>query len=317
MPDVVGLRPGEAADEPGLFDPAPFSRRLTPAREDLAADYLRGRVEAPRYASGTARQVAADALPIRRTPEPSGMQETQALFGEVFTVYDEAEGWAWGQSAFDDYVGYVEAAGLSPEVRTPTHRVTALRTYRYPEPDLKRPPVGLLPMNAKLAIEGTSEDGKYLREAGGAWVFAGHTAPMRDRAADPVAVMEAYLGTPYFWGGRTSLGLDCSGLIQQGYELAGLAIPRDADMQEAWFASAGRAEMIFEEGGARLWEEGALQRGDIVYWPGHTGVMVDAERMLHANATAMATTCDPLRPVAERLEREEGTAVSSIVRPAA
>ena len=292
-----------------------FDKRLTPARGDVAADYLEGRVPSARYVRGTAHQVTASVLPIRRTPEPDGAQETQMLFGEVFTVYDEADGWAWGQAVIDGYVGYVEADGLAAPVDVPTHRVTALRSYRYPEPDLKSSPLGLLSMNAKLAVTGQDDEGQWLSEARGGWVFASHTAPLPDAARDPVAVMEAFLGAPYFWGGRESLGLDCSGLIQNGYELAGLIPPRDADMQELWFRAPERGETLWQSGDERDWQDVPLRRGDLIYWPGHTGVMVDETHMLHANATSMAVTRDALVPFAEHLLADKDNPVTRLVRP--
>ena len=302
--------------------PGPFSARLTPARPDLAARYLEGRVEAERFADGTDHQVSVSVLPIRRAPRDDAMQETQALFGEVFTVYDEQDGWAWGQAAFDGYVGYVSADGLSAPVDVPTHRVRSLRSYRFPEPDLKAAPLGLLSMNAKLKVEETSEDGKWRREARGGWIFGDHLIALGDRLSDPVAIMEAFLGAPYFWGGRESLGLDCSGLIQNGYEAAGLPIPRDADMQEVFLSAPGRGEVLWtREAGADTdqgdegWRNLPLTRGDLIYWRGHTGVMVHEDAMLHANATHMAVTRDPLTEMVAHLNRKKDNPITRIVRP--
>ena len=296
--------------------PGPFSARLTPARPDLAASYLEGRVEAERFVPGEAGQVTASVLPLRREPRADAMQETQALFGEVFTVYEERDGWAWGQCAFDAYVGYVEARHLAEPTGVPTHRVRALRSFRFPAPDLKAAPLGLLSMNSKLTVTEASEDGKYVREARGGWLFADHLIGMGDRAADPVAVMEAFLGAPYFWGGRESLGLDCSGLIQNGYEAAGLPVPRDADMQEAYLSAPGRGEAIWTRGnGEGEWRDVPLARGDLIYWRGHTGVMVDERVMLHANATHMAVTRDDLAEMAAHLDRDKDNPLTRIVRP--
>ena len=297
--------------------PGPFSARLTPARPDVAAAYLEGKVEADRFVRGTDHQVTSSVLPIRREPHADAMQETQSLFGEVFTVYDEADGWAWGQAAFDGYVGYVETHGLSAPVDIPTHRVRALRSYRFPEPDLKSAPLGLLSMNAKLTLTGeVSDDGKWHREARGGWLFGDHLIARGDRAADPVAVMEAFLGAPYFWGGRESLGLDCSGLIQNGYELAGLPIPRDADMQEVFLGAEGCGEVLWTRGeSSGDWSDVDLARGDLVYWRGHTGVMADERHMLHANATHMAVTRDDLAAMIAHLDRDKDNPVTRIVRP--
>ena len=292
-----------------------FSARLTPARADVAAEYLRGKVVAERFTIGESRQVTAAVLPIRRTPEPDGMQETQALFGEAFTVYDEQGGWAWGQANIDGYVGYVLAEGLSAPVDVPTHRVTALRTYRFPEPDLKSAPLCLISMNSKLTVRGEAVEGKWLPDSRGGYVFAAHVAPMPDAVADPVAAAEAYVGAPYLWGGRESLGLDCSALIQNAYEAAGVLLPRDADMQEAHFCAPGRSEEIWvRKSEDDDWRGLALRRGDLVYWRGHTGLMTDEDTLLHANATHMAVTRDPILAITAHLD-EQGTAVTRIVRP--
>ncbi|MEM9988959.1 MAG: SH3 domain-containing protein, partial [Pseudomonadota bacterium] len=216
--------------------------RLTPARGDVAADFLKDQVDADRYDPGMAYQVSSSVLPLRRTPAPDGPQETQVLFGEIFTVYDEKDGWGWGQADFDNYVGYVDMAGLSAPVDAVTHRVTALRSYRFSAPNLKSAPLGLISMNAKLAI--AEEEGDYVRETRGGWLWRGHVAPMAERAADPVGVATKFLGAPYFWGGRESLGLDCSSLLQNAFEAAGQIIPRDTDLQEAYFSK--EREILWE-----------------------------------------------------------------------
>ena len=323
MTDTPRREPSPPPEGAPTTAPGVFAARLTPARPDLAARYLEGRVEADRFASGTEHQVTASVLPLRREPRDDAMQETQSLFGEVFTVYDEKDGWAWGQAAYDGYVGYVAAEGLSLPVDVPTHRVRALRSYRLPEPDLKAAPLGLLTMSAKLKITETSEDGKWRRESRGGWVFGDHLIALRDRLADPVAVMEAFLGAPYFWGGRESLGLDCSGLIQNGYEAAGLPVPRDADMQEVYLSAPGRGEAIWTRDAEddadgqtdESWRDVPLRRGDLVYWRGHTGVMVDEDVLLHANATHMAVTRDPLTEMVAHLNRKKDNPVTRIVRP--
>ncbi|WP_031554687.1 C40 family peptidase [Parvularcula oceani] len=291
-------------------------KRLLPARSDLAAEHLRGRVEAARFAEGRRRRVAQPALSIRREPRDGAGQETQALFGEGFTVYEETGGWAWGQAEFDGYVGYVRAEGLAEPKDAPTHRVAALRTYRYPKPDLKAPPLGLVSMNAKVAPGEPSEDGKFVSDGEGGWVVAAHLVPLAEGGEDPAAVAERFLGTPYFWGGRESLGLDCSGLIQNAYEACGVCVPRDADLQEAFFSRADHGEIVWERENAEArFTAAALRRGDLVYWRGHTGVMLDGQRLLHANATHMAVSVDDLRDVAAHLERDEDLPVTRIVRP--
>ncbi|MEO1310257.1 MAG: NlpC/P60 family protein [Pseudomonadota bacterium] len=273
-----------------------MDRRLTPARGDIAAAHLKGVVEAERYVDGTPMQISASVAPIRRTPADDGLQETQTLYGETFVVYDERDGWCWGQAAFDDYVGYVAAEALSHPVDPVTHRVSALRTYLYSEPDLKSAPFSLISMNAKLAVGDADASGKYLKTARGGWVHAGHVRPIGEREDDFVAVAERFLGAPYFWGGRESLGLDCSALVQNALEAAGVRAPRDTDMQ-----ISALGETVVGD-----WPDIALKRGDLVFWNGHVAIMTDGVRMIHANATHMCVSIDDARAFSERIREKEG-----------
>ena len=166
------------------------------------------------------------------------MLDSEALFGETLTLFDESEGWAWVQLARDGYVGYLPSEGLTAAVTTPTHRVAALRTYVYASPDIKTPPLALLSLNALLS--GAGEEGRFLALQSGGFVIAEHVRKLDEAARDFVDVALGFRGTPYLWGGRTSLGVDCSGLVQLASEAAGLSCPRDADMQANEVGQAAR-----------------------------------------------------------------------------
>jgi cell wall-associated NlpC family hydrolase len=263
--------------------------RTNAYRPDLAAEHLRGTVEAERYAAGERRQVASSVLPVRREPRFDAPLDTEVLHGETVTVYEEREGWAWVQLDHDGYVGYVPSAGLVADITAPSHRVSALRTYVFPEPDSKTPPLAMLSLNARIAV--AEPAGRYLRLETGGFVYARHAVLAGETADDFVAVAQSFLGTPYLWGGRTSVGLDCSGLVQLAAAAAGHAVPRDADMQA-------------EEAGQPVdWQQGAaLERGDLVFWEGHVGIMTSADEFLHANAYHMAVELEPFRDARERIK---------------
>ncbi|MGM0583356.1 MAG: C40 family peptidase [Pseudomonadota bacterium] len=263
--------------------------RLTPAREDLAAEHLRGEIAVPRYAAPRRARVARGVLPLRCRPG-AGPLDAELLYGTEVDVYEEADGLAWVQSARDGYVGYVPSDGLMESGLAPTHRVAATLTHLYPGPDLKAAPLEYLPLTAELS--GRIE-GDWLVTPHGC-VPARHVAPVETRAADWVAEAERFLGVPYLWGGSSALGIDCSALIQVARHSAGHACPRDSDMQ------AALGEPL--PGPA---PERGLRRGDLVFWRGHVGVMRDAETLLHANAHHMAVASERLAEAVARIAATE------------
>lgn len=274
--------------------------RRHPFRDDLAAESLRGVVEAGRYVRGAPRQVVAAALPLRRAPHDTATLDTEALHGETLVVFDERDGWAWVQLDHDGYVGYVPVGGLGDVSAPATHRVAVLRTYVFPEPDAKAPPLHMVSLNARVAV--ADGGGRYARLDTGGFVYASHLVPIGQYAPDFVAIAEGFLGAPYLWGGRTSVGLDCSGLVQLAAAAAGHSVPRDADMQEA-------------ETGVPLDIAGGvpLERGDLVFWEGHVGIMTSAEDFLHANAYHMAVEHEPFEKAKRRI-KDAGFEVTSARR---
>jgi cell wall-associated NlpC family hydrolase len=263
-----------------------FDRRMTLIHEGTAARALEGVVPAERYLDPTALQVAAASAPLRRQSDDGAEQETVLLFGERFEVLLEQDGFAFGQLARDGYVGWVRRDALAGPAAPPTHWVKALRTYGFSRPDIKAPPVGLYSINALVAVEETS--GLFARVARSGWLMIDHLAPVGlGYETDAATVAERFLGAPYLWGGRESLGLDCSGLVQQALLACGKACPRDTDMQMKMGRAVDPAE---------------LARGDLVFWKGHMAMMVDGERIVHANAHHMAVAIEPLAPAIARIE---------------
>lgn len=282
---------------------AKLDPRLHPYRRDLAAVQLRDRVSAERYVSGNQRSVTAGIAPLRRAPSPTAPLDTELLFGETVQVYEDKEGWSWLQAAADGYVGFVPSDALGEVPPTATHTLTSLRSYVFPEPDLKQPPQDMLSMNASLTVQ--DEENGYSQLAGGGWVYTRHLAPTGTFERDFVAVAERFLGTPYLWGGRSSIGLDCSALIQISLARCGQAVPRDTDMQEYAIGLP-----VPYDG-----NDTVLKRGDLVYWPGHAGIWIDEDRFIHANATDMMVSVAPLRDVAPAIEASTGDRIRSIRRP--
>ena len=278
-----------------------FDRRVTPARPDLAALSLRGRIEAARFVEGRERRILSASAPLRRAPDAEAPLETEALHGEIAVVYEESGDWAWAQLARDSYVGYLPTAALAAPVE-PTHRVAALRTHAYPRANVREPPRLALSLGALLRVE--RFDGDFAVARDGLYVYARHLARIDSFEPDFVAVAERFVETPYLWGGRTSEGIDCSGLIQSALGAAGIRAPRDSDMMEA----ALGAPLPVEDALNRL------RRGDLIFWKGHVGVMRDAETLLHANGWRMKVVSEPLNEARARIADQTQGAITSIRR---
>lgn len=282
-----------------------FDKRLTPARPDLAAAHLKGKVAAARFVDSVRMQVVAPIADLKSAPAPDAGLDTQALAGEIVAVYEREEGWAWVQLASDSYVGYLPEAALAADVIAPTHRVTTRATFVYPGANMKQPVAETLPFGARVAIVETSGD--FARLARGGFVFARHLAPVGSREKDFVAVAEGMIGAPYLWGGKTPLGVDCSGLVQASLAACGFAAPRDTDMQ-----AKGLGEHL-----AIADDLVHLRRGDLIFWKGHVGIMRDTETLLHANGHHMLVASEPLKEARERIARNSFGAITAIKRLAA
>ncbi len=290
---------------------ATLDRRLYAFRPDLADVRLRGEVEAECFVEGRSGRIVQPVAPVRLRPAGDAMLATEALFGEPVTVFEtDDEGWSWVQLNTDGYVGYMPSAAIewtgSPAAAgpdaLPTHKVFVPRTLVFPGPDIKLPPLHDLPMGALVTKTGEAVDhnARYARIATGGAVVEQHLQPLGAALPDFVGAAERFLGVPYLWGGKSVLGIDCSGLVQIACQMAGIIAPRDTDMQERAL-------------GTRIAGIEALRRGDLVFWKGHIGIMLDGARLLHANAFHMMTAVEPVSEAIERIAAK-GSQVTSVRR---
>ncbi len=275
--------------------------RMTPARGDLAAKYLEGKVKAKRFVEGEEFEISEAIAPLRCAPSPDAELATQALKGERAMIYDRnGEGWAWGQLNSDGYVGWLPDRALVKPAGKPTHKITGLRTFAFPGPSIKLPPADTLVMGTLVTV--LREEGSFAVTREGWHLPRQHVGLIDSHVPDFVAVAEQYVGTPYLWGGKSSLGIDCSGLVQVSLNAAGTGCPRDSDMQQD---GLGRA--LDQRAATKL------KRGDLIFWKGHVAIVRDADTIVHANAYHMATVIEGTREALARI-KAAGSEIASIKR---
>ncbi|APO65906.1 NLPC/P60 domain-containing protein [Rhizobium gallicum] len=267
-----------------------LDRRLHAYRPDLAEASLEGKVEALRFVSGTPARIAVAVAPLRPQPDMSVGIDTELLLGEDVTVFDRAGGWCWVKARSDGYVGYMPEEMLSDAQTEPTHIVTVQRTFLYPQPELRKPYKSVLSMGSRVRVAGEAEvrGNHYVVLEDGTAIFARHVQPVAaGKDDDYVEIASRFMNAPYLWGGRSGLGIDCSGLVQLAMLMTGKSAARDTDMQ-----AASLGERIDRSG---------LRRGDLVFWKGHVAIMEDPETIIHANGYTMTVARENFEAAVKRI----------------
>ncbi|MCH2250561.1 MAG: C40 family peptidase [Cognatishimia sp.] len=267
-------------------------RRLTPANARVADPALRDSWPGVEYVEPQPFSVHWPLVDLMNVPE--GHRERQLLFGDGVDVYEVHKGWAFVRAIKDGYVGYVPNSALA-QCPAPSHRVTAASSHIYRRPDIKSMDSVRLSHGCLLHVIG--EENGFAQTADG-YVPLQHLGSVQDMQRDPVTEAELYLDTPYLWGGNSRFGIDCSGLVQASLLACGIACPADSDLQES-------------DVGEALGADDPHKRGDLIFWKGHVAMVVDAQRMIHANAHAMATCYEDIDAAIARIEHQGGGPVTS------
>ena len=282
--------------------------RVHPYRDDIAADFLDGQVKAETFVAGEEKRVGVAFAPVMSKPCPSiiehsnTLQTSELLFGESFTVFEDKDGWSWGQCFHDGYVGYVNSSNLFQILREPTHWVSAVSSLVFPDLKGEYPPILRLSMKARLVVD--LVEGDFARLASGGWIFKKHIKPINETQQNFVATASMFKQEPYLWGGRGGQGIDCSGLIQISLAAAGVIVGRDTDQQSD---SIG-IDIPFSENFSEL------QLGDIIFFPGHVGVYLGSGVLLHASSHEMMVGTHSLEKVITRMVERHDKGVTRVRR---
>ena len=276
-----------------------MDRRLTPYSGRIAHSSLQGQIDAP-LTPGTAASITAPLVDL--LTRPNGPRDRQLLYGDAVTVIDRDQGHAFVMAAKDGFCGWVSETTLGQttlgQTTQPTHRIATPATHLYSGPKVQTPVLHALYLNSRITVTGL--DGKWAVTPQG-YVPASHLSPLDEPAADPVAVAETLLHSPYLWGGNSAAGIDCSGLAQAALLAAGIACPGDSDLQETV--------------GTALSPDAALQRGDLVFWKGHVALLTAPDRIIHANGKTMSVAYEDLAAAIARIDAQGEGPVTARRRP--
>lgn len=266
--------------------------RLTLARPDIAEVALKDELESGRYTTPKAQRVSVALADLKREPTSSAPLLTQAVMGEKVDVLLDVDGWSFARLCGDGYVGYIKSSALTPHSPLPTHKVSVPMTHVYAKPDLKTAQPLPLPFLSQIAIGGAPTQNGFVEVKGQGWVYNKHLVPLDQALGDRVETALTFLHTPYLWGGRSCSGIDCSALVQLVLQAAGQACPRDTDLQNAQLGTLV----------SRHFDPALGKRGDLVFFPGHVGMLINSQSMIHANATRMKVSIDTVATVMSWLE---------------
>ena len=266
-----------------------FDSRITPIRRDLASAAYKAIVKRKKYVTAKLATVKSAFTPLYSNK--GSKLSTQLLYGEECDVFETKNGWSWIQSRRDNYVGYTPTINLTRKIYKPNSKVISLRTVIYTKPDIKSVTKGYLSFNS--LVEVIKIKGKYSLIKNLGWCPSLDLVNIKSSKFNHIDLSKQYLDTPYLWGGRDSMGIDCSGLVQNLHQINNRPFPRDTDMQEIFVTN----EVKYEKD---------LKAGDLVFWKGHVAMMIDNSNIIHANAFHMKTAIEPLSTAKKRILKSNG-----------
>ncbi|MDA7592247.1 C40 family peptidase [Rhodobacteraceae bacterium] len=260
--------------------------RLTPSNGIVACSTLRGKIKHSNFVEGKNYEINVPFVDLLATPD--GKRNRQLIYGSKVKYFVDTDGWAFVQNTYDNYVGYVPQNTIVPETKK-THIVSAPLTHVFLEPNIKSRNIEILPLAAR--VSGKLVENSFLETELG-WISAAQLKRKTELPKDPVEVSKLLQNAPYLWGGNTSLGIDCSGLIQISMLLCGLACPGDSDQQ-------------MHALGQNLDIGSPRKKGDILFWKGHVAWVLNERQILHANAYHMATVIEETNEAIERIKKQD------------
>ncbi|MGL5635938.1 MAG: NlpC/P60 family protein [Bacteroidales bacterium] len=218
-------------------------------------------------------------IPLRAAADEGAEQLTQILFGELFYIIEKMDRWVCIRNVADNYEGWVDKKMITPIDQLEFTRLLQAPLSFITEPLAKAQSAGenmYLPMGAFIRdYDRTSETFKVADSVYSVPRAVVEQTPTEKSVTGLMHIAKRLLNAPYQWGGKTILGIDCSGLTQIAYRMEGINIPRDARQQI--------------QHGLAIHSLGDAKTGDLIFFATaddkvkHVGIYVEPFKILHAS----------------------------------
>ena len=219
---------------------------------------------------------------------------TECLFGENISVLEKMDEWSYCKCDLDGYVGWVQNKdiGFLPET---THIVSQVCSLVFEKPDIKSRLIFNIYLNSKVTVLTNKNNWAEiaLDQNKTGFMPANHLNSIKNITMDWINTAKNFKNTPYLWGGKTYLGIDCSGLVQISLMTSGIFIPRDSFDQLLFNSKEFKAAKY-------------ISKGCLVFWKGHVAIATSSETILHSNSFKMSVIEESITDVLNRLSKEEG-----------
>ncbi len=215
-------------------------------------------------------------VPVRREPSDRAEMSTQLLFGDLMEVTGQSGSWLQVNIFFDGYEGWVDSKQILEIDEEEYRRLSSLPLFVNRQ--LYADKVVLDGQNIKLPAGCSFYDlhGEIMNVGGYKFVLEGTARPFAFTDVNELLnTAGAYLSCPYLWGGKTYMGLDCSGFTQVVYKQHGISLLRDAAQQ----ANQGEIINLISDGMPGDLAFFDNQEGRIV----HVGILLDKQQVIHCS----------------------------------
>ena len=231
---------------------------------------------------------------LKNTPNKTSYLETQCLFGETLEILEIKNTWSFCKCLLDGYNGWIKSKYLG-FLPNETHLVSNTSSLVFEKPDIKSNLLYNLYLNSKVSVKNKTQDFYeiYLNNDKTGFIPKVHLISKQQKLNKWIDTSIRFENSPYLWGGKNVLGIDCSALVQVSLEASGLIIPRNTNEQ-----------LLFNS--SKLKYTKSIKKGCLIFWKGHVAIAITENEIIHSNAFHMSVKIEKLSEAINRINKTEG-----------